>query len=204
MDFFVSLLFFLVAVVLGIAACLASVGVVMARLRPAQETSPGESPDSSESPFSEATPREGEVLSSPLTLPLLPPLPDLPPLPPLPPLPDSPPQPSQPSQPSRPSQSSHPATTPSKTRKRYRTEDGADYFCFSFEKQADGSWRAYILEHPPYGERASDAHTTHRLSDGGRKYVCWSSPLQSLEQAEHVAKAWAEATQGYIRTGARF
>jgi hypothetical protein len=86
----------------------------------------------------------------------------------------------------------------------YRTSDGAADYQFLFEEQADGTWRAYITEQPSYRSRPSDAHSTHRLSDGDRKYVCWTDPLESLEEAKQVAALWANATQNYIRTGKTF
>lgn len=86
----------------------------------------------------------------------------------------------------------------------YRTSDGAAYYHFVFEEQSDGTWRAYIDKQPPYRGRATDAHSTHRLSEGSRKYVCWTSPLRSLKEAKKVAALWADATQQYIRTGRRF
>jgi len=86
----------------------------------------------------------------------------------------------------------------------YRTTDNTvDYF-FSFEEQYGGTWRAYVESQPSYRDRATDAHNTHRLSDGGRLYVCWTSPLRSLAEARKVAALWAEKTQNYIRTGCRF
>jgi broad specificity polyphosphatase/5'/3'-nucleotidase SurE len=86
----------------------------------------------------------------------------------------------------------------------YRTRDGREDYQFSFEQQRDGTWRAYIESQPNYGGRDSDAHTTHRLSDGSRKYVCWTDPLDTLAQAKQVAAMWSDATQEYIRTGKRF
>lgn len=86
----------------------------------------------------------------------------------------------------------------------YRTKDGRVDYEFSFEEQADGSWRAYIANQPSYGNRPSGCHTTHRLSDGLRKYVCWTQKLQTLQDAKQVAAMWADKTQEYIRTGARF
>ena len=83
----------------------------------------------------------------------------------------------------------------------YRTRDGAADYAFSFEQQSDGTWRAYIKGQPSYRRRATDAHSTHRLSDGGRKYVCWTSPLGSLSEAKQVAALWSNKTQQYIRTG---
>lgn len=86
----------------------------------------------------------------------------------------------------------------------YRTRDGRADYGFSFERQSNGTWRAYIESQPPYCGRATDAHSTHRLSDGGRRYVCWDSPVRSYEDAKRVGALWADKTQEYIRTGRRF
>ncbi len=86
----------------------------------------------------------------------------------------------------------------------YRTSDGAADYGFSFEEQPDGSWRAYIESQPSYRGRDTDPHSTHRLSDGSRRYVCWTTPLRSLEVAKRVAALWADKTQDYIRTGTTF
>jgi len=95
-------------------------------------------------------------------------------------------------------------TRNSPERVNYRTLDGRADYAFSFEQQPDSTWRAYIEGQPGYGRRASDAHTTHRLSDGPRKYVCWTTPLQTLAEAKKVAAKWADATQQYIRSGKKF
>ncbi len=86
----------------------------------------------------------------------------------------------------------------------YRTKDGKADYGFSFEEQSDGSWRAFILSQPPYGRRDEGAHPTHRLSDGGRKYVCWTDLLSTEKAARQVAAMWADATQRYIRDGTTF
>lgn len=86
----------------------------------------------------------------------------------------------------------------------YRTSDGAAYYHFVFKEQTDGTWMAYIEKQPSYRGRATDAHSTHRLSDGSHKYVCWTSPLRSLKEAKQVAALWADATQQYIQTGRKF
>ena len=87
----------------------------------------------------------------------------------------------------------------------YRTDDGTgtDYR-FSFEKQPGGGWRVYIERQPGYRGRSAGAHETHRLSDGRRRYICWSGRIDTFEQAKGVARAWADATQRYIRDGTRF
>ncbi len=86
----------------------------------------------------------------------------------------------------------------------YRTGDGAADYAFSFEEQQDGTWRVYVDGQPSYQGRASGAHATHRLSDGGRKYICWTESLSTLDAAKQVAATWADKTQGYIRTGRTF
>ena len=86
----------------------------------------------------------------------------------------------------------------------YRTKDGQADYGFSIERQGDGSWRAYIERQPSYQGRADDAHSTHRLSDNGRQFVCWDKPLRSEADAKTVCALWADATQQYIRNGTRF
>lgn len=86
----------------------------------------------------------------------------------------------------------------------YRSSDGAADYRFSFEEQPDGTWRAYIESQPSYRGKATDAHSTHRLMDGDRNYICWTAPLHSLDEAKQVAALWADATQKYIRTGQQF
>ena len=86
----------------------------------------------------------------------------------------------------------------------YRTKDGKADYKFSFEEQPSGNWRAYIEEQPSYQDRSTGVHPTHRHQDGNRYYVCWTKPLDSLENAETVAAMWADATQEYIRNGTSF
>jgi len=83
----------------------------------------------------------------------------------------------------------------------YRTSDGRADYAFTFEEQRDRTWRAYIDWQPPYQGRATDGHATHRLNDGPRKYICWTKPLITLQEAMQVAALWADKTQQYIRTG---
>lgn len=86
----------------------------------------------------------------------------------------------------------------------YRTKDGRADYGFSVERQGNGTYRPYITSQPSYCGRADDAHSTHRLTDGGRQYVCWTHQLQSEAEAKQVAAKWADATQEYIRTGRGF
>ena len=89
-------------------------------------------------------------------------------------------------------------------RKYFRTSDGLSDYLFRFEEQSDRTWRAYIQRQPSYRGRATDAHSTHRLSDASGEYICWDHPLQTLDDAMRVAASWANNTQEYIRSGRRF
>lgn len=88
--------------------------------------------------------------------------------------------------------------------RNYRTRDGLVDYGFSFERQADGSWRAYIEDQPGYLGHAEDQHSTHRMIDDGRPYVCWTSALLSYADVTKVAALWAEATERYRKNGAKF
>ena len=83
----------------------------------------------------------------------------------------------------------------------YRTKDGRADYGFTFEKQWDGSLRAYIDSMPSYGSRDTGAHTTHRLSSGGRHYICWNRKIYDEDDLRAVVALWSDATQKYIRTG---
>lgn len=86
----------------------------------------------------------------------------------------------------------------------YRTEDGGADYGFSFEIQSNGTWRVYIESQPSYRGRATDAHSTHRLSDNGSMFICWDRPISTYKAAKNIAALWANKTQEYIRTGRRF
>jgi len=87
----------------------------------------------------------------------------------------------------------------------YRAKDGATDYRFSIEQQRDDSYRVYIMSQPSYGSRSTTSADTHRLTDAAdRRYICWSHSIENDLQARHVAATWADATQRYIRTGARF
>ena len=88
-----------------------------------------------------------------------------------------------------------------KIQDKYRTKDGQTDFVFSFEEQSDCSWRAYIESPIAYRGRPEGAHETHRLSDGGRRFVCWSESIRSPADMKVIAAIWADCTQNYIKTG---
>ncbi len=76
---------------------------------------------------------------------------------------------------------------------------------FEFDHRfVDGNWRAYIVRQPGYRGRSEDLHATHRYRDGGEHYVCWSEPVETLEDSEAIADLWKKNTQAYIRSGTRF
>lgn len=83
----------------------------------------------------------------------------------------------------------------------YRTLDQSTDFRFRFVRTADGTFRVYILGHPPYAGRREDSEATHRLSDRDGQYICWTQPIKTYEQAQAIAKLWAERTMRYIATG---
>lgn len=85
----------------------------------------------------------------------------------------------------------------------YRTKNKRTDYGFELQ-QLPGGWRIYIVSQPPYGNRNTNAHPTHRLSDGGRKYVCWDTPIRSEADALDIAAKWADATEDYILKGTRF
>jgi hypothetical protein len=84
---------------------------------------------------------------------------------------------------------------------KYRTKDGQADYKFSFEQLPNGEWRAYIVSQPSYRGRAKDADSTHRLTSGGRRYVCWNTQIWSVEDLKQVVALWSDRTQEYIRYG---
>ena len=83
----------------------------------------------------------------------------------------------------------------------YRTKDGQADYEFSFEQRPGGDWRAYIVSQPSYGNRPIDADSTKRLTEAGRKYVCWTAPIRSREELKQVVALWSDGTQDYIKYG---
>jgi hypothetical protein len=86
---------------------------------------------------------------------------------------------------------------------RYRTKDGLCDYVFSLER-VGGSYRVYIVQRPSYGSRNRDLLITHINVNGTREFVCWKYPILTEKRAKSIAKAWAEGTQEYIKTGKRF
>lgn len=89
---------------------------------------------------------------------------------------------------------------------KYMTKN-RNVYTFDFVKMSDGYYEAEIVTQPNYGNRASDLHSTHRLSSrGGRYKVCFGDPkvMNSLSEVKRWTKEWAEATDAYISTGKLF
>ena len=80
-----------------------------------------------------------------------------------------------------------------------------DVYVFNYEK-VGSSWRAYIMNSPSYGSRASGAHATHRHYDSSRNlhYICFTPAPTRLEDITQVSKTWAKCTTSYIDTGKTF
>jgi len=87
----------------------------------------------------------------------------------------------------------------------YRTLDGMLTIPFEFV-QVGGGWRIYILSSPPYDAFGRDSSNlaTHRLSEGGRFFICWGGHISSLNAAKGVAALWSEKSSQYLRTGRGF
>ena len=82
------------------------------------------------------------------------------------------------------------------------TTSSGNTYEFSFERQLDGSIRAYITSQPDYGSQSDTAAETHRMQDeDGRWYVAWDEALYTKEEAKEVAAEWSRRTDVYINTG---
>ena len=83
----------------------------------------------------------------------------------------------------------------------YRTQDGLADYGFSIEFQPDGGWRVYIIFLPfSYDHDDSPQLPYQSIDHNGRRYVDWSSKLDSLGDAKKVAELWAELIHRYQRT----
>ena len=92
------------------------------------------------------------------------------------------------------------------TTDRYKTHSG-NVYGFRFERMSDGYYEVDITSQPSYQGRATNGHSTHRLSSSrGGQRICFGDPkvVDSLSQARKWAAAWAESTDDYIRSGKRF
>lgn len=87
----------------------------------------------------------------------------------------------------------------------YRTEDGSQYFQFSYHETSHG-FEVDIHMQPDYGNRLSDCDTTHRLPSSRievENMICFTpghNP-KTFEEAQIYSTDWAELTHQYILTG---
>lgn len=88
----------------------------------------------------------------------------------------------------------------------YRTECGNYFFTFRFQQVGD-HYEIDIVEMPSYGAQDTDPHRIHRISSSRGGYrICFGdeSVVSSPAEARKWAKAWAELTMNYIRSGIHF
>jgi len=71
----------------------------------------------------------------------------------------------------------------------YRTRDGTADYGFSIEYESTAGWRVYIL-FQPYRDDVDFPYEA--IDHKGRRYVDWSTRLNSLGEAKTVAGLWAE------------
>lgn len=81
----------------------------------------------------------------------------------------------------------------------YRTRDNRESFLFSFEELSSTEWRIYILDQPPYGSAPQDLKSTFRQYDSNGKYIDWTYPPSSFDEAKQIACMWAEFTNQQIK-----
>jgi len=75
----------------------------------------------------------------------------------------------------------------------YQTRDGLAEFGFSIEFQSDIGWRVYIIFDPFSWAKDQQINLPYESIDhAGRRYVNWSSRIDSLGEARTVAEIWAE------------
>lgn len=73
-------------------------------------------------------------------------------------------------------------------------------YSFTYEYTSTG-WRIYIDRQPGYSGRAEDGLRTHRFGVGSRPSVCWTRQITTLDDAQKIARLWADCTDHYIATG---
>lgn len=80
----------------------------------------------------------------------------------------------------------------------YRTQDGLADYGFSIEFQSDTGWQVYIIFLPINdGHNDSIKLPYQSIDSNGRRYVDWSTKIDSMGDAKTVAALWAELIHGY-------
>lgn len=86
----------------------------------------------------------------------------------------------------------------------YRTQDGLADYGFAIEYLPDGGWRVYIVFQPLHQGHDDSMPLPYQSVDrNGRRYVNWSSRLDSLAETRTVAALWAELIRSYQPTQER-
>jgi len=91
----------------------------------------------------------------------------------------------------------------------YRTTDGSLYIDFVLmDCGPDIGWRVYIINlcDADYAGRDTGGHATHRNHFSGDTYksICWSTRINTFDEAKAVAAAWGNTTALYIQNGGSF
>ncbi len=113
----------------------------------------------------------------------------------------------------------------------YITTDREYDFEFLFVDLGATGWRAYIISDINYQEvsssRSDSCGVVHHLPENDEQmknlvydcvesikgrtvrrgtlwYICWSTPVRTLEDMREVAKSWSEITAKYIKKGGDF
>jgi len=75
----------------------------------------------------------------------------------------------------------------------YQTRDGLAEFGFSIEFESNIGWRVYIIFDPFSWANDQQIKLPYESVDHtGRRYVNWSSRIDTLGEARTVAEIWAE------------
>jgi len=78
----------------------------------------------------------------------------------------------------------------------YHTRDGLAEFGFSIEFRSNIGWRVYIIFDPfSWGNPQGMDLPYQSVDHAGRRYVNWSSRVDTLGEARTVAEIWAELVQ---------
>jgi hypothetical protein len=82
----------------------------------------------------------------------------------------------------------------------YRTQDGLADYTFSIEFQPDVGWRSYIIFQPSQQGYDDSLQSPYQSIDhNGRRYVNWSTRIDSLGDAKTITTLWVELIQRYHR-----
>jgi hypothetical protein len=81
---------------------------------------------------------------------------------------------------------------------KYRTLDGSVHYTFGFRQLTDGTFHLYTIG--PL-ELLEVGDPVHIFMDHGKRRICWSTAIKSVQKAKYVAAKWAEAFERYRKDG---